>query len=169
MFRGRKIAITAIFFVLLPCFGSLKQYLCGPKPQRMKPPHDEHITQEDYDAVCRDRDQWMQRSIEQHAYIQQLERERNSLRKQLGMKAEHQELFCRITKVAYNEGKAQEVEDKLRSACVSAPKLVAAIRLNEALGYLDTPDMNSKDLYDLLDTHFGLSFGLRAFQLARSQ
>lgn len=135
----------------------------------MKPPHDEHITQEDYDAVCRDRDQWMQRSIEQHAYIQQLERERNSLRKQLGMKAEKQELFCRITKVAYNEGKALDVENKLRSACVSAPKLVAAIRLNEALDYLDTPDLNSKDLYDLLDTHFGLSFGLRAFQLARSQ
>ena len=135
----------------------------------MKPPHDEHITQEAYDAVCRDRDQWMQRSIEQHAYIQQLERERNSLRKQLGLKTENPELFCRITDEAYEKGKALAVEKELRSACVSAPKLVAAIRLYEALGYLDTPDLNSKELYDLLDTHFGLSFGLRAFQLARSR
>ena len=135
----------------------------------MKPPINQHITQEDYDAVCRDRDQWMQRSIEQHAYIQQLEKERNSLRKQLGMKAEHQELFCRITKEAYDRGQALKVEKNLSNACVSAPKLAAAIRLNEALGYLDTPDLNSKDLYDLLDAHYGLPFGLRAFQLARSQ
>lgn len=73
-------------------------------------------------------------------------------------------LFCRITKAAYDKGVAQEVEDELRSACVSAPKLVKAIRTNEALGYLDTKNLTSKELYDMLNEHFGLPFKVRTFQ-----
>ena len=73
-------------------------------------------------------------------------------------------LFCRITKAAYDKGVAQEVEDELRSACVSAPKLVKAIHTYEALGYLDTKNLSSKQLYDLLNEHFGLPFKVRTFQ-----
>lgn len=135
----------------------------------MKPPHDEHITQEQYEAVCRNRDRWMQMSVEQQQYIQQLEKQVMSLQKQLGIKLQDKELFCRITQEAYDRGQALHVEEDLRSACGSAPKLTAVIRSNEALGYLDTQYLNSKELYDMLDQHFGLTFGLRAFQLARSQ
>lgn len=74
------------------------------------------------------------------------------------------DLFCRITKAAYDKGVAQEVEDELRSACVSAPKLVKAIRTNEALGYLDTKNLTSKELYDMLNEHFRLPFKVRTFQ-----
>ena len=73
-------------------------------------------------------------------------------------------LFSRITKAAYEKGVAQQVEDDLRSASVSAPKLVKAINLNEALGYLDTKDLFSTDLYDLLNEHYHLPFKLRTFQ-----
>ena len=135
----------------------------------MKPPHEGHITQEAYDAVCRERDRWAEVAMAERQRVLQLEEENRALKQALGEQTNRPKFFCRITKEAYDHFKAQEVEDKLRSACVSAPKLVAAIRLYEALGYLDTPDLNSKDLYDLLDTHFGLSFGLRAFQLARSR
>ena len=76
-------------------------------------------------------------------------------------------LFCRITKAAYNEGKAEQVDDDLRSASVSAPKLVRALNLNEALGYLDTKNLSSKDLYDLLDEQFDLKFGLDNFRKYR--
>ena len=73
-------------------------------------------------------------------------------------------LFCRITKAAYEKGVAQNVEDDLRSACVSAPKLVKKVKLNEALGYLDTEDLPSTDLYDLLNEHYHLPFKIRTFQ-----
>lgn len=73
-------------------------------------------------------------------------------------------LFCRITKAAYDKGVAQQVEDGLRSASVSAPKLIKAINLNEALGYLDTKDLFSTDLYDMLNEHYHLPFKLRTFQ-----
>ena len=78
------------------------------------------------------------------------------------------QLFCRITRHAIDTGHAQEVEDELRSASVSAPKLVKVIRTNEALGYLDTKNLNSAELYRLLDEHFGLGFGLRTFQKNRT-
>lgn len=78
-------------------------------------------------------------------------------------------LFCRITKAAYDKGVAQQVEDELRSASVSAPKLIKAINLNEALGYLDTKDMHSTDLYELLNEHYHLPFKLRTFQDYRSK
>ena len=78
-------------------------------------------------------------------------------------------LFCRITALARAEGKAQIVENELRSACVSAPKLLKAIRTNEALGYLDTQNLSSTELFDLLNQHFSLSFKLRTFQDYRSR
>ena len=78
-------------------------------------------------------------------------------------------LFCRITKAAYDAGKAPVVEDELRSACVRAPKLVKTIRTNEALGYLDTQNLSSVELYNLLNEHFGLTFKLRNFDTYRSK
>ena len=72
-------------------------------------------------------------------------------------------LFGRITKAAYDQGKAQMVELELRSACVSAPKLIKAIRFYEALGYLDTKNLSSVTLYELLNEHFGLPFKQRNF------
>lgn len=83
--------------------------------------------------------------------------------------AEKRSFFCRITKAAYDAGKAPVVEDELRSACVSAPKLIKTIRTNEALGYLDTQNLSSKELYELLDEHFELPFKVRTFQDCRSK
>lgn len=73
-------------------------------------------------------------------------------------------LFCRITKAAFEKGVAQQVDDDLRSASVSAPKLCKTVKLNEALGYLDTKDMQSTDLYELLNEHYHLPFKVRTFQ-----
>ena len=75
-----------------------------------------------------------------------------------------EELFCRITREAYEKGKAQAVEAELRSAASgSAAKLVAAIRTNEALGYLDTKNMSSQALYDALNDYFGLEYKYQNF------
>lgn len=79
------------------------------------------------------------------------------------------DFFCRITQHAIDSGHAQEVENALRSACVSAPKLVKAIKTNEALGYLDTQNLSSQALYDMLNEHFGLKFGVRNFTIARNR
>lgn len=49
----------------------------------MKPPHDGHISQEAYDAACRDRDRWAQLAMEQHQYIRQLEQQVLTLQKQI--------------------------------------------------------------------------------------
>lgn len=78
------------------------------------------------------------------------------------------DLFCRITQHAIETGHAQEVEDELRSASVSAPKLVKAIKTNEALGYLDTQNLSSTELYDLLNEHYHLPFKPRNFSKYRS-
>lgn len=78
--------------------------------------------------------------------------------------SEGEKLFCRITAEAYEKGHAKEVEAELRSAAVSAPKLVKAIRTNEALKYLDTENLNSAELYRMLDEHFHLPFKIRTFQ-----
>ena len=78
-------------------------------------------------------------------------------------------LFCRITQAAYNKGVAQQVDDELRSASVSAPKLVKALNTNEVLGYTDTKNLPSTELYRLLDEHYDLAFDVRAFQIARSK
>ena len=77
--------------------------------------------------------------------------------------------FCRITKAAYDKGVAETVEEELRSACVSAPKLIKALRTNEALGYLDTINLSSKELYDLLNEHFTLPFTCHNFTVYRSR
>lgn len=76
--------------------------------------------------------------------------------------------FCRITAQAYAEGRAQDVEEELRQTCVSAPKLIQTIRTNEALGYLDTKNLSSKELYELLNAHFHLPFGRHNFTVYRS-
>ena len=73
------------------------------------------------------------------------------------------EYFCRITEAAISAGKAQQIDDELRSAAVSAPKLIKAIRTNEALGYLDTKNLSSTELYNLLNEHYELTFKLRNF------
>ncbi len=78
-------------------------------------------------------------------------------------------LFCLITKAAYDDGKAEMVDDELRSASVSAPKLVKALHINEALGYTDTKNLPSTKLFRLLDEHYDLAFDVRAFQIARSK
>lgn len=128
-----------------------------------------HISQEEYDAVCQERDKWADVAMEERKRVLQLEEEVRGLRQALGEQTARPELFCRITHEAYEKGKAMEVENALRSARKSAPKLVKAIRLYEALGYLDTANLNSTELYEMLNEHFGLSFRLRAFQLARSR
>lgn len=79
------------------------------------------------------------------------------------------DIFCHITQHAIETGHAQEVEDALRSAAVSAPKLVKAIKTNEALGYLDTQNLTSQALYDMLNEHFGLAFKYRQFVAERSK
>ena len=78
-------------------------------------------------------------------------------------------LFSRITQAAYDKGAAQAVEDELRGACSSAPKLIRAIRFNESMGYLNTRNLSSTELYNLLNDHFHLSFKLRTFQDNRSK
>ena len=77
--------------------------------------------------------------------------------------------FCRITNEAYEKDRAKAVEDELRRACISAPKLIAAIRTNEALGYLDTQNLSSAELYKLLDEHFHLPFQQHNFTKYRSK
>lgn len=80
-----------------------------------------------------------------------------------------QSLFCRITQAAYNEGKAQAVEEELKGACSSAPRLIKAIRFNESMGYLDTQNLSSAFFYRLLDEHYGLPFKPRCFRYYRSK
>ncbi len=82
---------------------------------------------------------------------------------------EQEQMFCRITSEAHATGKAQAVEEELRSASIQAPTLMAAIRTNEALGYLDTKNLNSTRLFNLLNEHFHLPFLLRTFQRQRSK
>jgi len=60
------------------------------------------------------------------------------------------------------------VENELRSASVSAPKLIRSIRTNEALGYLDTQNLSSRDLFNRLNDHFDLPFKERCFMNYRS-
>ena len=78
-------------------------------------------------------------------------------------------LFCRITQHAIDDNKAQDVDNDLRKACVSAPKLVRALRINEALDYLDTQNLKSKELYELLDEHYGLRFKPHTFTVYRGK
>ena len=148
----------------------MSPYLCGRNDRKeMKPPFEDHISQEAYDAICQERDKWAEIAMAEHQRIVQLEEEIRGLKNELGEKVNRPVLFCRITRAAYAQNKAQTVDDELRSARTSAPRLISAIRTNEALGYLDTVNLNSKELYEMLNEHYGLPFGVRAFQLARSQ
>ena len=79
------------------------------------------------------------------------------------------EYFCRITEAAISAGKAQQIDNELRSAAVSAPKLIKAIRTNEALGYLDTKNLSSTELYNLLNEHYDLPFKYRQFAQERNK
>ena len=79
------------------------------------------------------------------------------------------EYFCRITEAAISAGKALQIDDELRSAAVSAPKLIKAIRTNEALGYLDTKNLSSTELYNLLNEHYELTFKYRQFAQERNR
>ncbi len=85
-------------------------------------------------------------------------------------KEQAQARFALLTAQCIQEGKAEAVEAELRSAANgSAAKLVAAIRTNEALGYLDTKNMSSTELYNVLNRHFGLRYKLRNFTRYREQ
>lgn len=77
-------------------------------------------------------------------------------------------LFCRITQHAYDHGAAPQVEQELRSASVSAPKLIRVIRTNETLGYLDTRNLSSAALFAAISAYFGpLPYDERNFRKYR--
>ena len=79
-------------------------------------------------------------------------------------KEQAQPRFALLRAQCIQEGKAEAVEAELRSAANgSAAKLVAAIRTNEALGYLDTKNMSSQALYDALNAYFGLRYKYQNF------
>ena len=85
-------------------------------------------------------------------------------------KEQAQARFALLTAQCIQEGKAEAVEAELRSAANgSAAKLIAAIRTNEALGYLDTKNMSSQALYDALNAYFGLRYSVRNFTMARNK
>lgn len=84
-------------------------------------------------------------------------------------KMRQRSLFCRITEEAYEKGHAKAVEEELHRACISAPKLIAVIRTNEALGYLNTQNLSSAELHKLLDEHFHLPFQKHNFTKYRSK
>ena len=72
--------------------------------------------------------------------------------------------FALLTARCVQEGKIHDVEQELRSAaCGSAKKLMQCIRTNEALGYLDTKNLSSQDLYDELNAYFGLNYKYQNF------
>lgn len=78
--------------------------------------------------------------------------------------------FALLTAQCVKEGKAEIVEAELRSAAKgSAHKLVQCIRTNEALGYLDTKNMSSTELFNELNRFFGLGYKLRNFTRYREQ
>ncbi len=77
--------------------------------------------------------------------------------------------FSCITEYAIVSGHAQEVENELKSACVSAPKLMKCINTNEALGYVDTKNLQTSTLHRLLNEHFHLKFGPRNLSKYRTQ
>ena len=98
--------------------------------------------------------------VEKEAYPQPLPK---------GKGDSEQDFFCRITDEARRNDKAKDVEEELRCACISAPKLIKAIRTNEALGYLSTKHLSSIELYNLLHEHFNLPFKPHNFAKYRSK
>ena len=57
----------------------------------MKAPNDEYISQEAYNAACRDRDRWAELAMEQHTYIQELEQQIKALQKEVQQKTRAEE------------------------------------------------------------------------------
>jgi len=110
-----------------------------------------------------------------HTYVQQIVREIRTMtveadeaacsqKEQAKEQAQAEGWFGLLTAQCIQEGKAEAVEAELRSAANgSAAKLIAAIRTNEALGYLDTKNMSSQALYDALNAYFGLRYSVRNF------
>lgn len=104
-----------------------------------------------------------------HTHVQQIVREIRPMTVEAdeavcSEKEQAQPRFALLTAQCIQEGKAEAVEAELRSAANgSAAKLVAAIRTNEALGYLDTKNMSSQALYDALNAYFGLKYSVRNF------
>lgn len=76
--------------------------------------------------------------------------------------------FCCITESTRAKGFAQQVENELRSACISAPKLIKCINNLETQGHLDTKNLGNTSLYNKLNEHFHLKYGLRNFSKYRS-
>lgn len=113
--------------------------------------------------------------VEKEAYPQQCSTDdhwasdRAKLFTRKGKGNSEQDFFCRITDEARRNDKAKAVEEELRCACISAPKLIKAIRTNEALGYLSTKHLSSIELYNLLHEHFNLPFKSHNFAKYRSK
>ena len=77
--------------------------------------------------------------------------------------------FSRITPSAHAAGAAASLEAELRSvAQASAKKLMETIRFYEHLDYLDTKNLNTEQLYNLLNDHFHLSFKPRCLRKYRN-
>ena len=78
--------------------------------------------------------------------------------------------FSRITPAAHAAGAAASVEAELRSvAQASAKKLMETIRFYEHLDYLDTKNLTTEQLYNLLNEHFNLPFKPRNFRYYRNK
>ena len=116
-----------------------------------------------------------------HTHVEQIVREIRTMtveadeaacsqKEQAKEQAQAEGRFGLLTAQCIQEGKAEAVEAELRSAANgSAAKLIAAIRTNEALGYLDTKNMSSQALYDALNAYFGLRYSVRNFTMARNK
>lgn len=86
-----------------------------------------------------------------------------------GSSANPSPLFSRITPSAHAAGAAQSLEAELCSvAQASAKKLMETIRFYEHLDYLDTKNLNTEQLYNLLNDHFHLSFKPRCLRKYRN-
>ena len=78
--------------------------------------------------------------------------------------------FSRITPSAHASGAAPSLEAELRSvAQASAKKLMETIRFYEHLDYLDTKNLTTEQLYNLLNEHFNLPFKPRNFRYYRNK
>ena len=78
--------------------------------------------------------------------------------------------FSRITPSAHAAGAAPSLEAELRSvAQASAKKLMETIRFYEHLDYLDTKNLNTEQLYNLLNEHFNLPFKPRNLRYYRNK
>ena len=78
--------------------------------------------------------------------------------------------FSRITPSAHAAGAAPSIEAELYSvAQASAKKLMETIRFYEHLNYLDTKNLTTEQLYNLLNEHFNLPFKPRNLRYYRNK